>query len=108
MSIAIGHGAVHIDLLLNKREQKATIQLYLWDDAEKKYFDALVKYKEEAEKNIGEKLNWRRLEGKKASSIDLVKKFNLNDPAEHDKIFSWYKDYTEKFITFFKPIIKSL
>lgn len=43
-----------------------------------------------------------------ASSIDLVKKFNLNDPAEHDKIFSWYREYAEKFITFFKPIIKKI
>lgn len=108
MSIAIGHGAVHIDLLLNKREQKVTIQLYMWDDAEKKYFDFLLKHKEDAEEKIGEKLMWRRLDGKKASSIDLVKKFNLNDPAEHEKIFSWYKEYTEKFINFFKPILKKI
>lgn len=108
MTIAIGHGAVHIDLLLNKREQKATIQLYMWDDAEKVYFDALLKHKSEAEEAIGEKLMWRRLDDKKASSIDLVKKFNLNDPAEHETIFAWYKDYTERFIYFFKPIIKHL
>lgn len=108
MTIAIGHGAIHIDLLLNKREQKATIQLYLWDDAEKKYFDALLQHKEEAEKHLGEKLNWRRLDGKKASSIDLVKNFNLNDPAERDEIFAWYKEYTEKFILYFKPIIKKI
>ena len=108
MSIAIGHGAIHIDLLLNKREQKATVQLYMWDDADKTHFDALLKYKDEAEQKIGEKLMWRRLDGKKASSIDLVKKFNLNDPAEHETIFTWYKDYTERFINFFKPIIKNL
>ena len=108
MTIAIGHGAAHIDLLLNKREQKATVQLYLWDDAEKIYFDALLKHKDEAEKNIGEKLIWRRLDGKKASSIDLVKKFNLNDPSEREAIFSWYKEYTEKFITFFKPKLKMI
>ena len=78
----------------------------MWDDAEKTYFDALLKYKNEAEQKIGEKLMWRRLDGKKASSIDLVKKFDLNDPSERDAIFSWYKDYTEKYIAFFKPILK--
>lgn len=108
MTIAIGHGAVHIDLLLNKREQKATIQLYMWDDAEKKIYDALIKHKEEAEEKIGEKLMWRRLDGKKASSIDLVKKFDLNDPALRDEVYGWYREYTEKFITFFKPFIKKL
>ena len=80
----------------------------MWEDAEKKYFDFLLKHKEDAEEKIGEKLMWRRLDGKKASSIDLVKKFNLNDPAEHEKIFSWYKEYTEKFINFFKPILKKI
>ena len=108
MTIAIGHGAVHIDLLLNKREQKATIQLYMWDDAEKKIYDALLKHKEEAEENIGEKLMWRRLDGKKASSIDLIKKCNLNDPNVQQEVFSWYKEYTEKFITYFKPILKKI
>lgn len=108
MSIAIGHGAVHIDLLLNKREQKATIQLYMWDDAEKKIYDALLKHKEEAEDKIGEKLMWRRLDGKKASSIDLVKKCNLNDTNVQQEVFSWYKEYTEKFITYFKPILKKI
>ena len=108
MSIAIGNGAVHVDLLLNKREQKATVQLYMWDDAEKIYFDALLKHKEKVEENIGEKLMWRRLDGKKASSIDLVKNFNLNEPSERGIIFAWYKEYTERFISYFKPLLKKI
>lgn len=108
MSIAIGKSSTHVDLLLNKREMTATVQLYMSDDAEKQLYDALYKHKEEAEEKIGEILMWRRLDGKKASSIDLVKKFNLNDPAERDTIFAWYKEYTEKFINFFKPIIKKI
>lgn len=108
MSIAIGKSSVHIDLLLNKREQTATVQLYMSDDFDKNLFDALSKYREEAEGKISEKLVWRRLDNKKASSVDLVRKFNLNDPAEQEVIFAWYKEYTEKFIAFFKPIIKKI
>ncbi len=108
MSIAMGIGSVHISLLLNKREQKATIQLYMWDDAEKKIFDGLEKYKDEADVKIGTTLTWRRLDGKKASTVDIYKKCNLSDPIEQQKVFAWYKEYTEKFITFFKPIIKKL
>ena len=108
MNIAIGKGSMHIALLVNTREQKVTIQLYIWDDAEKKYFDALVKYKEEAAEKIGTDLTWRRLDGKKASTIDLYKSCNLKDPAEQESIFSWYREYTEKFILFFKPILKKI
>lgn len=108
MSIAIGKSSTQVDLLLNKREMTATVQLYMSDDAEKQLFDALYKHKEEAEEKIGENLMWRRLDGKKASSIDLVKKFNLNDPSERETIFAWYKEYTEKYINFFKPIIKKI
>jgi len=108
MNIAIGKGSMHISLLLNTREQKVTIQLYIWDDADKKYFDALLKYKKEAADRISLDLTWRRLDGKKASTIDLYKSCNLKDPSEQEEIFSWYKEYTEKFITFFKPIIKKM
>ncbi len=108
MSIAIGKSGIHVALLLNKREQKATIQLYMSDDADKMYFDALVKYKEEAEEHIGLKLDWRRLDDKKASSIDMYKSGDLSNPSSREDIFGWYREYTEKFITFFKPIIKKL
>ena len=108
MNIAIGKSSMHICLLLNTREQKVAIQLYMWDDAEKNYFDALVKYKDQAEESIGKKLTWRRLDGKKASTIDLYKSCNLTDPSSREEIFAWYKEYTEKFIHFFKPIIKKI
>jgi hypothetical protein len=108
MNIAIGKSAMHIALLVNTREQKATIQLYIWDDAEKKYFDVLVNYKDDAEASIGQKLTWRRLDGKKASTIDLYKKCDLTSASGQEEIFAWYREYTEKFISFFKPIIKKL
>ena len=108
MNIAIGKGGIHIALLLNKREQKATIQLYMHEDAEKKQFDALYKYKEEAEEKIGVKLDWRRLEGKKASTVDIYKLGNLSSSIGREEIFSWYREYIEKYVTYFKPLVKKL
>ena len=49
MNIAIGRSNFQICLLLNSREQKITVQLYLGDDMNKKYFDALLVYKDDAE-----------------------------------------------------------
>lgn len=107
-NIAIGRSGVHVSLLLNTIEKRVTIHLYMKDDIDKKIFDELYKYKDEAEEKIGEKLAWRRLDGKKASTIDLYKKCDLDNPNAWNEIFAWYKEYTERFITFFKPIIKKL
>ena len=108
MNVAIGRSGFHISLLVNTKEQKVTIQLYLSDDSEKKYFDALFEHKDEAEESIGVALDWRRLNDKKTSTIDFYKKCNLTSISEQEKIFAWFKEYTEKFIIFFKPIIKKL
>lgn len=108
MNIAIGKSGIHIALLLNKPEQKATIQLYMSGDEDKTYFDALYQHKDEAEKSIGVALDWRRLEERKASTIDIYKKGNLSDPAQQEAIFSWYREFTEKYIKFFKPLVKKL
>lgn len=108
MNIAIGRGGFQISLLVNTRDLKVTIQLYMPDDADKVYFDALLLHKEEAEATLGVKLDWRRLEGKKASSIDYSQVFDVTNPSEQEKIFAWYKEYTEKFIGFFKSIIKKI
>ncbi len=109
MNIAIGRSHFQISLLINTRENKATVQMYMTDDSDKIYFDALVKNREEAEKEIGSKLEWRRLDGKKASTIDIyLLNCDFSNPTKQQKVFAWYKDYTERFIKYFKPIIKKL
>ena len=108
MNIAIGRSNFQICLLLNSREQKITIQLYINDDIDKKFFDALLAYKTEAEIAIGKPLVWRRLEGKKASTIDLYKLCDFTNKSLQTELFEWFKEYTERFVTFFKPIIKRL
>lgn len=108
MNIAIGRGGFQISLLVNTRDQKVTIQLYMPDDTDKVYFDALLLHKEEAEATLGVKLDWRRLDGKRASSIDYSQVFDVTNPAKQEEIFGWYKEYTEKFIGLFKPIVKKI
>lgn len=109
MNIAIGRSHFHISLLINTRENKATVQMYMSEDSEKVYFDALEKNREEAENAIGTKLEWRRLDGKKASTIDVYKlNCDFSNISNQQEVFAWYKDFTERFIKYFKPIIKKL
>ena len=108
MNISIGRSGFQITLLVNTREQKVTIQLYLSDDENKTYFDNLYLHKDDAESAIGRKLDWRRLDGKKLSTVDLSKNFDLGDETKQEEIFKWLKEYIEKFINYFKPIIRDL
>lgn len=109
MSIAIGRANFQINLTVNSRENKVAIQLWISDDPDKKFFDALLTHKDNAEASIGATLDWRRLDGKKTSSIDLYRlNSDFTDSTQYQDIFVWYKDYTERFIKFFKPIIKKL
>lgn len=109
MSIAIGRSSFQISLSVNSREKKVSIQLWMSDDTDKKYFDALYANKDKAEAAIGETLEWRRLDGKKTSSIDFYRmNSDFTNLAQYQDIFAWYKDYTERFIKYFKPIIRQL
>ena len=107
MNIAIGTSKAGICLLINQRDNKITTQLYINDDIEKKLFDALLVYKEKATSEICQNLDWRRLDGKKSSTIDLVLNCDLSDKSKHYELFEWLKVNTEKFIMFFKPILKN-
>ena len=97
-----------LEKVLHVALQKVTVQLYMKDDIDKRFFDELYKHKEEAEASIGQELDWRRLDDKKASSIDIYKYCDVTQASSQEEMFAWYKEYTEKFITFFKPIIKKL
>lgn len=108
MNIAIGTSKAGICLLINQRDNKITTQLYINDDIEKKLFDTLLVYKEKATSKICQNLDWRRLDGKKSSTIDLVLNCNLSDKSKHNELFEWLKVNTEKFIIFFKPILKNI
>ena len=108
MNITIGRSGFILNLLVNTRDQKVTIQLYMPDDENKTYFDNLYLHKEEAEAAIGRKLDWRRLDGKKLSTVDLSKNFDLYDESKQEEIYKWFKEYIEKFINYFKPIIRDL
>ena len=108
MNIAIGRSGFNVVLILNKKQQKATIQFYMYDDADKKHFDALLPFQEKAETNIGEKLTWRRMDDRKGSAIELYRQSKISEPSQWEEIFKWYRTYTEKFVTFFKPLVKKL
>lgn len=108
LNVAIGTSKASISLLLNQRDNKITVQLYFNDDSDKALFDAIYRLKDKAENEIGAQLEWRRLDGKKTSTVDLYKHCDVTDKANWPDMMKWFKENTEKYVQFFKPILKKL
>lgn len=108
MNIAIGRSGYTICLLLNAREQKVGVQLYIDDDADKNKFDAIFTNKDRAEASIGSSLEWCRLDGKKASTVCLFYKGDFTKKSQQAELFQWLRQTTEKFVSYFKPVVKNM
>ena len=66
-SIAVGSSQCHISIDLVNKEHR--IRVGMWIDNNKEMFDQMHEHKEEIEAAAGFKMEWDRLEGKKASVI---------------------------------------
>ena len=109
MNIAIGRAGFYISLNVNSRENKNTIQLWINTANPKETFDKMVSnHKEESLTAISPDLDWQRLDNRKQCVISLSKPFTFTDKATEQEQFMWFKEVTEKYVSFFKPIIKNL
>ena len=79
-NVAIGTSKAYIDIILVNKDSYIGIELYISDN--KELFDKLFTEKEKIEKELGFTLEWKRLEGSKASRI--MYKIEGLDFDEHD------------------------
>ena len=63
----------------------------------KELFHALAEKEEEIEKEIGHKLEWMELPGKKASRIKLSTHADLSSKDDWEKHLAWLTETSEKF-----------
>lgn len=109
MNIAIGRSGFNISLTVNSRENKNTIQLWINTKNPKETFDKMEAiHKADSLTAISSDLDWQRLDNRKQSVISLSKPFTFTDKTSEQEQFKWFKEATEKYITFFKPIVKNL
>ncbi len=88
------------------------VELYFTNDPNKNLIDAMAKYKEVLEKAFDGKLEWERLDNKKASRIKLEMskeevdelEGTFNDEIYWDKLIEWYKNSIVKFYNSINPI----
>lgn len=109
MNIAIGRSGFYISLNVNSRENKNMIQLWINSTDPKETFDSMAKaYKDNSLTVISPDIDWQRLDNRKQCVISLTHPFTFTDKSTQEEQFKWFREVTESFVKFFKPIVKSL
>jgi len=103
-NISYGSSESHICLTLNTRESQIACEIYI--DDSKELFNHLFSNKDNIEKDLGEKLEWLELPGKKASRIKIVREGDVGDTNKWEEYFAWFKNEAEKFHDVFKRYLK--
>lgn len=102
--ISIGDSEAHIALTINSKEGLFATELYISDN--KTLYAQLLQHKDEIEKELGEKVEWMELPGKKASRIKISKPADFNNKANWENYFEWLLRKAEKFHSVFPKYLK--
>ena len=93
--ISYGNSTSHISLTINTQNNMIGCEIYIPDS--KETFEYLKTNKDTIENEIGKKLAWMDLNGKKASRIKLSKEADLENQEKWDEYFGWMKSTAELF-----------
>lgn len=86
-NVAIGTSEAHIDITLVNKDSLIGVELYITDN--KELFDKLFEKKDIIEKDLGFKLDWRRLDNSKASRIFYsIKGLNFDDHSNYNELMN--------------------
>ncbi len=108
--IAAGSGVGGVTYVLATRKNRITCALSLNrgnKDENKKIFDGLEKFKDEIENEMGKKLEWKRMDDKKASGIIQEAKMDVYQPKDWLKIAEFFIEEINKMEQAFKPYLKA-
>ncbi len=101
---SIGKSSCHLSAELINPKNKIRLSFLIPDD--KELFDRLFENKEEIEKKVGTKLDWDRLEGKKASRIaTYISNFSFSHPETYPELSNKMIDILVSFRTTFQEYL---
>lgn len=89
-TLNIGSSEAHISLLVNTKANVIAVELSIANS--KALYDSLATHKDEIESSVGTKLDWRRLDKKKACRIVLEKAADLKDSEDQKEQFEWFME----------------
>jgi len=104
--LSYGNSLSHISLTINSRENQMATEIYIPDN--KDLFAFFEKSKESIESELGEKLQWLDLEGKRATRIKLTHEADLDCVEDWNNYFEWLKEKAEAFHSVFGKQVKKM
>jgi hypothetical protein len=104
--ISFGSSEAHIALTLNSQANLMACEIYISDS--KELFAELIQYKDQIEEELGTKLEWMELEGKKASRIKLSRDGDMTDSEKWEEFFKWFMMQAENFQKVFGKYMKKI
>ena len=108
-SLAVGKSNFEIDLTIRTIKPRVGCELYISGEQAKKAYNALLKNKEEIEKEFGEKLDWQELPEKRDCRIALYNiGADIEKREEWNNYFEWLREKAEKFHKVFSKRVKNL
>lgn len=104
-----GLSGVLYTMIINKDELRVEFSLSRAATEEnKRMFDELHRHRDAIEAAFGEPMDWRRLEGKKASIIGFSAQMLAHDRDNWPEAIAWMVRYTNKLHTTFAPYVPKL
>lgn len=106
--IGIGRSNIHISLTVNSKEKRLSCGLYIGGDKAKSAYTQLHEDKDEIEKELKCKLEWREMPNRQASRILEIIDGDFEDRESWPKYFAWLKDRSETFHRVFGKRVQAL
>jgi len=103
-NISTGSSHATISLTVNSFDNAIRTELYIHKN--KDIFNYLYEQRKEIEKELGMKLEWMELPGKKASRVKVEMDGTIEDDDKWEKYFAWLQTNTEKFQQVFSKRLK--
>lgn len=108
-AISIGRSGFSINMYLTPRNKTIGIDLYIqpegWKDAA---FGALMRDKDEIEKELGAALEWQSRNDYRSSRIYWEHPLDPGDPSNRKEVINWFAHQVPKFYKVFAPRVKEL
>ena len=103
-NISFGSSDAHLSLTANSQLNQIACEVYI--PKSKDLFYELEKKKGEIERELGMRLEWMALEGKKASRIKASRDGDINNFDEWEEYFSWLDNTAQNFQKVFPKYIE--
>lgn len=108
-TFSIGRSDMHLGAIVNTREDRIGVELYLGDDNANSYFEQLEENRREIEAEFGVELDWMPLPERRACRIiGFHPKKNLADKSSWEQLQAWMISALEQMHKTFAKRVRNL